>query len=400
MVEAHDIEKSVLGACLVDIDAREYCGDELSEEAFANATHKRIFKSITKHGDLLAVEDELKDISRIGGYLADLMAEGSTNIEYHCQILIQKQIKRSVIEKCRSILKKSNDADANVLIDELSKAATEIDSNVKAKHSLTPTEIFERDKNAPKAEKINIGISDLDFGIYHDAMKKGQVELTIADSGHGKTQYALFKARHLLMRGYKIAWFQLEGYDSETARMFESLTNRDNIFICDSLYDIEDIKREARTLNREHNLDYIVFDYVQNIECNSKSSKTEKVEYISQQITRMAKDLNVYSHPLSQITISYDTRGGWKQEPSYGDVRWSQQLKQDASIITSVFRPSNIESLIINQDSVKDWNDNAVPYNSIFIRQAKLRHGKREWKRLHLFHHDDGLKMLSNETPF
>jgi len=112
--------------------------------------------------------------------------------------------------------------------------------------------------------------------------------------------------------------------------------------------------------------------------------------------------LNVFCHPLSQVSINYSIRSGWKQEPSYGDVRWSQQLKQDAHIITSVFRPCKIESLALSQDKAKDWNDNMIPYDSVFIKQAKVRHGKQEWKRLHMIHTDDGLKPYANENnvPF
>jgi replicative DNA helicase len=110
----------------------------------------------------------------------------------------------------------------------------------------------------------------------------------------------------------------------------------------------------------------------------------------------MAKELNCISNPLSQVTIE-DSRTGWQQEPRYNDVRWSKQLKQDADLIISMFRPSRIDSLVVNQELVRDWSDGSVPYNSVFLKQSKVRHGKQEWKRFHMIHTDKGLRPYSKE---
>ncbi len=408
---AKEIEDSILGACLTDRFALEDVKERLTPECFYNDWNRFIYKAILEceQPDILSVEERLKDMGKfneIGSvYIADLTREASMNVEYHCQILIEKKIKRDVVDLCQNIQSKAmNGVDTYDMLDDLNRAVDGLDKGIKSKESLTPSQIFEREENKPKAEKLYIGLSQLDNGIYADTMHKGQVELTIADSGHGKTHYAMYKAQALLKRGYKIGWFQLEDYDVHTAKYMATHApeQMDNIHICHSLYDIEDIKRECRIMKKEYGIDYIVFDYVQNIECNLNLSRTEKVEYISKQITKMAKDLEVFCHVLSQVTVGYQSRSGWSQEPSYGDVRWSQQLKQDAHIITSVFRPSKVESLVISTDSVKDWKENSIPYDSVFVKQAKVRHGKQYWNRLHLIHQDDGLKPYINENkvPF
>ena len=401
--QAIDIEEGVLGVMLLDPKSLSIAVESITPETFYNTSNQLIFEQMVaihnsgKECDLLSLEQALKDkeiIDLVGGfsYLVDLTSRGSAgNFEYHLQIIKEKQVLRNIISSCDEVIKKAY-SNHNVfeVVDEVSKIGSDIDST--EKHSLTPDEIKERDKNKPKDEKLFLGYSELDYGIYGDGNKKGQVELTIADSGHGKTQYALFKIECFLRRGYKVGWFQLEGYDSETSdHFFTNGIESPNIYICDSLYDIEHIKRECRRLNREHNIDCFVFDYVQNIECSQKISKNEKVEYISKQITKMAKELNVVAHVLSQVTIDR-SRTGWACEPRYDDVRWSQQLKQDASLITSVFRPSKIDSLVLGDSSVKDWNELPVPYNSVFVKQSKVRHGQQTWKRQHLIHTDKGLK--------
>lgn len=411
--QAVEVEETVLGSMIMEPDVIDVVLDVLNDSDFYKPAHRHVFHAITDlyqsdcAVDLLTVEEWLKDelvLDSAGGvdYLNDLTRSGSgANIEYYCQIIKEKSIKREIILECTGLIKDAYDSTTDVyaVADRMAEKSSEIGITSIQKHSLTPSEIQERDKNTPKAEKLFLGYSDMDHGIYGNSFKRGQNILTIADSGHGKTQWAFFKAECLLNQGRVVHWFQLEGYDSETAEYIMALTkNYDNLLICDSLHDIEDIKREARRINRDHGTDMAVFDYVQNIETKQNISKTEQVEYISRSITKLAKELNCVCCPLSQVTID-QKRSGWKQEPSYNDVRWSKQLKQDASIIVSVFRPSRIEDLVIDGESVKNWKGNPVPYDSVFIKQAKVRHGKQSWKRLHMIHTDKGLKPFSPK-PF
>ena len=412
---AHEIEQSLLGACINEYENLQDTVDLIEPEHFYLERNRKIYEALVKIDDnnVMLLEQELKDrgqLDEVGrDYLYDLMSVAGFRVPEFCQILIEKKLHRDVIQSAQKVLKNSqNTEDVYSLVDEFNSLAGEIGIDTGEKKSLTPAEIKERDKNNPKAEKLWFGLSDLDHGIFGDSFRRGQVVLTMADSGHGKTVFSRMLAKMLLDQGRYCHWFQLEGYDSETSEDIGQVDNHENIVICDSLDDIEDIKREARRVDRErkkngieNGTDYFVFDYVQNIECSQKISKTEKVEYISRQITKLAKDLNAVSNPLSQVTID-STRTGWQQEPRYNDVRWSKQLKQDASTMISIFRPSRIESLVIDAGSVKDWNDNSIPFDSVFAKQVKVRHGKQEHKRLHMIHQDDGLKPYSKNksAPF
>jgi replicative DNA helicase len=171
----------------------------------------------------------------------------------------------------------------------------------------------------------------------------------------------------------------------------------DNILISDKIHDVDDIVAQARIAKREYGIDFIVVDYMQNVEMQGKESKVEKTERISRTLTRLNIELNTVLNICSQITIDTNTRKGWALEPRENDGRWSRQMKQDADAILTVFRPSSIDGLydIVNGKSIaKDWNGAEIPYNSVFARIVKDRHGERNNKRLHMIHTETkGLKL-------
>jgi replicative DNA helicase len=329
--------------------------------------------------------------------VSELMGAQSSvpsNITKHCEILIELALRRSAQTELLKLTKEMTNYDGYELLDRISELSSLSETQGVTAKSYSPAEILARDKT--KTVFLPTGIMEFDKGICNYAgQRKGQVEVTIADSGHGKTHYAMLKASKLAKQGYKVHWFQLEDSDEKTAQYFADHcgTHSDNVIICDSIDDIEAIKREARLGKRTHETDHIVVDYVQNVVC-SRKNRNDQVEYISGQLTKMAKSLNVSVHLLSQVTMEYGKRHGWNQEPRGGDVRWSQQLKQDAHLGTAIFRPSMIETLV-EGDMVKDWNDKPIPLNSVFLRQWKVRGGEMSYSRVHLIHNDKGLQLMA-----
>ena len=133
----------------------------------------------------------------------------------------------------RKALKKTDDVHS--LIDDVQRLA---DSMQNDRIALTPDEIFDREEKTPRAEKIIFAERQLDE-FYKDASNKGMLEVTIADSGHGKTQVARYKVDKLLKQGYKVLWIQLEGVDVDTARIIHIRTT----YISHIVYTISKILR-------------------------------------------------------------------------------------------------------------------------------------------------------------
>ena len=131
--QAVDVEKSVLGAMLIEREAIPQAIEVLPPEAFYSNKHQKVFEAILslfERGnpvDLVTVEEELKrrdQLDMVGGsyYLTELTTQvaSAANVEYHARIIAEKSLLRKMIETMTTIVGKAYDtgADAFELLDE------------------------------------------------------------------------------------------------------------------------------------------------------------------------------------------------------------------------------------------------------------------------------------------
>jgi len=400
------LESSVLIGAIYRPEIAETVIDRVTKDWFYSPQNMHIFASCLhcyqKSGqiDARSVANYLEQNGHDGASLNVLAGLNDTsslsNIETHLEILENLYLRRRVILLGMDAVKQGYepDNDGVTVIETLSRKIDEIRDDGVTTHSMTASEVITDWQSRPSVSKLITGDDILDHGIYNEAgLHPGHMEVTIAHSGHGKTRYAIYKAAMLAKNGIKTHWFQLEDYGFKTASMFAQILNPielDNIIITDSIFEIEKIKREARISSKENGVRNIVIDYVQNLSADKKS-RAEDVEYISRQLTRMAIDLSVQVHLMSQLTIQDSQRKKWNLEPRASDVRWSRQLQQDAHMITSVFRPSRIEGLY-DDSNAQDWNGDEIHLNSVYIKQLKSRYGEPYTKRYHMIDTDTGLR--------
>lgn len=286
-----------------------------------------------------------------------------------------------------------------VEIDKLNQVLDESSQKI----ALTPTEILEREAKEPKKDKLLTGESKIDEALYKDVgLHRGDINILLADSGHGKTQWATFLASKLALNGYQGLWFQMEDYDVNTARQLGLMSgyDADNVRIIDSVDDIDEIKRLCRLNKMDYGLDFVVVDYIQEVYAQGKfDSRTLEIQYVTRVLKQIAKEMNVLVLVPSQVTISEYNRSGWALAPKYKDAQWAQAIKNVAHCMTSIFRPSMIQSLITMDHNglvaVKSWRDNETfDYQSVFARVVKTRRGKISHDKIQLIHKEDyGLEL-------
>ncbi len=400
-------ERSILGGIIESVDVCENVLPILSEAYFYDPTCLEVFKAIKQvheSGDFVGFTSVRSCLlkngfqSIIDDHIEQIKKEACrfSEIDYHIGELSELKIKRHISSQVAGLMADITKTDSVTAINKLSELITNAHEGVTANPSMTPDEIIQREADKPKLQRMLTGENELDELYEHAGLYPSHVLVTLADSGHGKTHFAMYQSALLAKRGHKVHWFQLEDMDIKTAQYFKNRIpdHSENVMINADIADVEAIKAEIRRVKRDFDTNYVVIDYIQNVETMHKERSNE-VEYASRQFAKLAKDLRITVHMLSQVTIDYTRRNGWKGEPQFNDVRWSKQLKQDAHHTNVIFRPANIDGLISScQNHAIDWSNREIPLNSVFLKSIKIRGGEQIYKRRHMIHLPQGLELF------
>ncbi len=404
--QAEDIEKAVLGAMLTSEDDIHVIADLVNKDCFYDKEHAKIYSTCIeiynkgKVPDIITVGEALK--SKIDlSVITDLTSSTSLNIQEHCYILKEYQMKRELL-KVHKIVDKVHDT-SNDVFDILSSVAHLTDlvsrhAKIRSYHSITEV-ITDSLKAMEQASKNTGNITGIPTGYkYLDRLTNGfnQGELIIlaARPGMGKTTLALNFMTTCAEQKKRALFFSLEmgareiGYklissksninhdrikrgkltNDEHKKIHEditSLVNDNNIIIDDSAsLDIYQLRTIARKLNHENKIDMILVDYLQLIQGqdrqNKQQNREQQISYISRQLKVLAKELELPVICLSQLSRAVESRAD--KTPMLSDLRESGAIEQDADMVMFIYRDSYYS---------KQSNDEACK-----VLLAKNRHGE------------------------
>lgn len=107
---------------------------------------------------------------------------------------------------------------------------------------------------------------------------------------------------------------------------------------------IFELRTKARRLVREHNVSFIIIDYLQLMNASGMKfgSREQEVSMISRSLKQLAKELNIPIVALSQLNRSVESRGADSKDgkrPQLSDLRESGAIEQDADIVCFIHRP-------------------------------------------------------------
>jgi replicative DNA helicase len=184
----------------------------------------------------------------------------------------------------------------------------------------------------------------------------------------GKTALALCMAEYAARQGGAVGIFSLEmSAEQLTLRLLSSesgishqhirnatissqdwieLTNvaarlaEVKIFIDDTaMLNIMDLRAKARKLKREHNVQFLVIDYLQLLSSSAHhENRHQEVSAISRSLKALAKELHIPILALSQLSRAVDSR--MDKRPMLSDLRESGAIEQDADLIMFIYRDS------------------------------------------------------------
>ena len=385
-----DAEQSILGAIMLENTAIDRALETIIPDDFYKDAHRRIFLSmvdLSESGeaiDIITLPDALKKddaLDKVGGvaYLTTLVntVPNAANIKYHCKIIREKAILRSLIHSATDIITQGYDESRDVddFLDEAEKTIFEIaEKKIKPSfHSMKDVikDSFDMvEKLYARKEMITgvpTGFKDLDE--LTAGLQPSDLIIVAGRPSMGKTALCLTMAVNAALKNdVAVALFSLEmSKEQLVIRMLASEARVDakqlrtghlqqsdwnkltsaagvlseaRIFIDDSSsLNVMEMRAKARRLKREHGLGLIIIDYLQLMRGYGHSeSRQQEISDISRSLKGLAKELACPVIALSQLNRAVETRPGGGGRPLLADLRESGAIEQDADVIMFIFR--------------------------------------------------------------
>lgn len=391
--QATDIERTVLGALMIDKDAFSVVSELLRPETFYEPRNQKIYKAIQTLSinedpiDILTVTEELKHegtLEDIGGpaYIVELSSRvaSSANIEYHAKILAQKFLARQLISFASVIETKAFDGtvDVDELMQEAESSLFELSQkNMRQDYTHVEPVVAQAVEILQKAAANKGGLTGLPTGYaklddYTAGWQKSDLVIIAGRPAMGKTSFALSLAKNIAVDyNTPIAFFSLEMNnvqlvnrlisnvceiegkkilngqldDEEWSRLDKNIGRLQSapIYVDDTPgMSIFELRTKARRLVREKGVKIIMIDYLQLMNASGArfGSRQEEVATISRSLKGLAKELDIPVLALSQLSRNVEGREGPEgKRPLLSDLRESGSIEQDADMVLFVHRP-------------------------------------------------------------
>lgn len=388
--QALEVEKSVLGAMLLDKEAVGIAIESIDETIFYRDVHRKIYLAMislyekNEPIDVITLSDELKkrnELDDIGGtyYLTELaaMVPSSANIEYHLQIIRDKAILRQLIVVCSSIIKSAYDEseDSEKILDVAESEVLGISQTTRQRSyewvkPLIMDTIHELERLHQTSREgitgVPSGFRDLDNILA--GFQRSDLLILAGRPSMGKTAFALNLARNAAVdHDIPVGFFSLEmsnqqlvqrllcseaEIDSQRLRTgqlkdaeWPKLSRRIGRLVEAPIYiddtpamDIMKLRARARRMAAERKVGLIIVDYLQLMEApKGMDSRQQEISYISRSLKTLSKELKIPVLALSQLSRAVEMRE-WKR-PTLADLRESGAIEQDADVVMFVYRP-------------------------------------------------------------
>lgn len=415
-----EIEKSILGAILIDPNIIYNISDRINASDFYFNFNQLIYESILKRRDkyskinldLNILMENLKEdniLDSIGGveYLNELIDSSytSANIEAYIEIFKEYSKKRKLLNVSKEISKSiyDNKKNSTDLLEEVQVSISQIDEEGSGDDIIKLSELVARDYERTDNNTIE-DYPKTKFTRY-DSVTNGLRPATLlilaARPAMGKTAFSLNIALNVAKQNKRVLIFSLEMGEEELYNRLlaaeseielkhiqrnrfdlndkdtinKLLIARDNLSNLEVYIDasatptITAIKNKSRLLQRKYkNIDLIIIDYLQLVSATSnKGSREQEISEISRGLKLLSKELNVPIIALSQLSRRVESRED--KTPMLSDLRESGSIEQDADQVMFLSskeyynNPKNLEE------------DNNKLLSSIELTLAKNRSG-------------------------
>ena len=383
-----DAERGLIGSLMIDPATYYDVSDFLKPEHFYSVKHGDIYKAIGNlHAnkqpvDTITVSEVLakkydKPANETTADLIDFLnaVPTSINAASYGRIVHSSALRRRLMQQASVILNLAIDEKLPVseMLEQAEKAIFVVSDGASMKE-VTPLrdailDVFdltlERRDRGGQMVGIPTGFADLDRTI--DGLQPKKLITIAGRPGMGKSAFANTVALNVAKMNKSVAIFNLEmGEDEVTQRLLSidssislrsiqrgDMSDRQWQTFGDSTGRLSSLKlfiddtpglkpsqlrAKCRRILAEHGLDVVVVDYLGLMEGDAKSygNQTALISYISRELKKLAKELDVTVIALSQLNRSVESRAD--KHPQLSDLRDSGSVEQDSDIVMFLYR--------------------------------------------------------------
>ena len=401
-----EAERALLGGLLRDPSQLETIA--LRAEDFFDDSHRHLWqlmRTMKARGEVVDIVTMPERVMRAGaarfggvGYVIDLPDHAATTANlthYAAEVGRMASYRRLMSVGSDMVKAASSKADDPALLVERYVAEVRASAGSLSDDTVAVGDSIECGLEVLMAAEGRDGLVGMDTGV--DAVNEliGGLErksYTVLGGrpGHGKTGLALQLLLGCAMNGHRGHFDSLEmPLDRLTARLIGILANLDPVRVRTGTLRAEDwgriegvaaprlrelpitindksgrtgaeIVATARARHAREGMDLYMLDYLQLVDVQGKRTRTEEIGDVSKSMKALAKDCNVATVALAQLSRESAKRGD--PRPKSVDLRDSGQIEQDADAILFVHRPSEY--------------DPQLPNDRAEIVKTKFRHGE------------------------
>ena len=140
-----------------------------------------------------------------------------------------------------------------------------------------------------------------------------------------------------------------------TLEISKNVLKKYNVFFnVNASISVNELAMIAKNINKQCPLKLIVIDYLQLMECQSKSrfSREQEVSSISRKLKLLARHFDIPIIAISQLSRRLETREN--KRPNMSDLRESGAIEQDADIVIFLYRDQYYENLKNKKDNISN----------------------------------------------
>lgn len=383
-----EAERAVIGALLINNEQVSRVLEIVGSQDFYLPIHQTIMSVVGdlfqqgRHFDMVTLQDQLEKLGQletVGGvaYLVGLQEDVPIVglVEQHAHLIKEKAVLRQLINSAAHIITNcyaQNERRIDEVLDDAEKTIMEIAEKrsvsafVQLPIWLKKTFQHLSSLKGQSGEVTGVASHFKRLDTMTSGFQSSDLIVLAARPSMGKTALALRFAQVAAAEGLVVGVFSLEMAAEQLVKRLLSIESgiphhqirnaslssdewvdlthvaarvaHYKLFIDDTpLQTILHIRTKARKLKREHNLQFLIIDYLQLILPNKQhENRHQEVSEISRSLKALAKELGIPIIALSQLSRAVDSRVD--KRPMLSDLRESGAIEQDADLILFLYR--------------------------------------------------------------